>query len=152
MEIALMKYFGVRQNLIVPNISWGLYIHECDLLVVKKSGYAIEVEIKVSVQDFKKDFKKGHQHNDKFNRIKSMYYAFPKSIVDKCVDLVPENCGIISVRKYNGECYCQTIRGAKNNKKAEKLTDKDIQQIGRLGTMRILGLKQKINKLLNKQK
>jgi hypothetical protein len=106
MEIALMKYFGVRQNLIVPNISWGLYIHECDLLVVKKSGYAIEVEIKVSVQDFKKDFKKGHQHNDKFNRIKSMYYAFPKSIVDKCVDLVPENCGIISVRKYNGECYC----------------------------------------------
>lgn len=48
MEIALMEYFGVRQNLVVPNAWWGLQglNHECDLVRLSKNGYATEIEIK----------------------------------------------------------------------------------------------------------
>jgi len=60
-EFAVAKYFNFRKNLIVPNVSWGFNIHECDLLIVRKSGYAIEVEIKISKSDFKADFKKIHK-------------------------------------------------------------------------------------------
>lgn len=55
MEIVLMEYFGVNRNIIVPNVSWGLNLHECDLLIFSKSGYATEVEIKISKQDLLKD-------------------------------------------------------------------------------------------------
>ena len=47
----------------MPNISWGLGVHEIDLFVVRPSGYAIEVEIKVSLSDFKADFNKKHTHS-----------------------------------------------------------------------------------------
>jgi len=36
MEIAISKYFGYRQNIIVPNISWGFMNHESDIFIVKK--------------------------------------------------------------------------------------------------------------------
>jgi hypothetical protein len=51
MEVELGRYFNYRQNIIVSNVSWGLGIHECDLLIITKSGYATEVEIKVSLSD-----------------------------------------------------------------------------------------------------
>jgi len=59
METAISRLFGVREHIIVPNISWGFYgIHEMDVCVVRKSGYMIEIEIKRSVHDMKADFKK----------------------------------------------------------------------------------------------
>lgn len=53
MEIAIANLFDIRKNIIVPNISCGLGIHECDLFIVRNSGYCIEVEIKRSEQDLK---------------------------------------------------------------------------------------------------
>lgn len=48
-EIAIARYFGIRQNAIVPNVSWGLgFPYECDLLILRDSGFAIEIEIKIS--------------------------------------------------------------------------------------------------------
>lgn len=35
-EERIANYFGVRRCIIVPNISWGMYMHECDLLGCKK--------------------------------------------------------------------------------------------------------------------
>ena len=58
MEVALAHYLNMRVNLIVPNISWGMFIHECDLLVITPAGYMWEVEIKVSKQDLSRDSKK----------------------------------------------------------------------------------------------
>jgi len=57
-EILVADYFNYRANLIVPNVSWGLGVHECDILVLTKAGYAWEVEIKTSVADVKADLKK----------------------------------------------------------------------------------------------
>ena len=99
-EVAIAKYYGVRKNIIVPNISWGLLSHEVDLLVVRKSGVAIEIEIKISLQDFKADFKKEHHHQERLNRITEFYYVMPKQLYLKCKDLIPEGAGVIICERY----------------------------------------------------
>ena len=63
-EVRVASFFNPRQNIIVPNISWGVNLHECDLLIIRKSGYGIEVEIKVSKSDLIADAKKPHHHHD----------------------------------------------------------------------------------------
>ena len=50
---------GVRNKLCVPNVSWGLGIdYEADLLIITKTGYCTEYEIKRSYSDFLADMKK----------------------------------------------------------------------------------------------
>lgn len=53
-ETAIAMKLDIRKHIIVPNISWGAGLHECDLLVINKSGYATEIEIKISKSDLKK--------------------------------------------------------------------------------------------------
>ena len=53
-EEALARYFGFRENIIVPNISWGAGFDEVDLMVIKKTGYVIGVEIKISKSGVRK--------------------------------------------------------------------------------------------------
>jgi hypothetical protein len=154
-EIAIAKYFGVRQNIIVPNISWGLLTHEVDLLVVRKSGVAIEIEIKVSLQDFKADFNKRHHHQERLNRISEFYYAMPKELYLKCKDLIPENAGVITCERYldyqkREKIQAWTEKKAVKIKNARKLTIDEQFKVAILGTMRIFNLKAKIVKLMNK--
>ena len=69
MEVALSKFFNPRQNIIVPNISWGMGgHHECDLMVLTQCNFAYEVEIKVSAADLKADAKKTHAHPAQENK------------------------------------------------------------------------------------
>lgn len=63
-EVALAQYFGYRANVIVPKVSWGLLNHEADLLIMNKTGYLTEIEIKRSWADFLADFRKKHTHDD----------------------------------------------------------------------------------------
>lgn len=98
MEYALFCHFSSRFPLITTNISGtiGIVNHECDLLMVSKSNYLTEIEIKVSLADLKKDFKKWHGHKDE--RIKYQYYALTEELYEH-KDLIPENFGIIMVKK-----------------------------------------------------
>lgn len=152
MEVGISNYFGYRQNIIVPNISWGFMNHEADLFILKKSGYATEVEIKQTKSDLLADFKKPHNHKDKLNRIQELYYAIPKSIYETCKDLIPKNAGILVCEKWfndwtNKWCFnVQTKREPVKNRSARKLTDKERLKIAHLGTMRIWSLKKKIIK------
>lgn len=153
LEIALAKYFDVRRNIIVPNISWGLLSHEVDLLVVRKSGVAVEVEIKISVQDLKADFKKSHHHVEKQNRITEFYYAMPKDIYEKCIDIIPESAGIIVCERiinYKKQSIVKTtlLRKSKRIKDSRKLTTEEQFKVAKLGCMRIFSLKEKIVKKL----
>lgn len=152
-EARLAGHFNYRQNLIVPNISWGMDIHECDLLVVSKSGYATEVEIKISKADLKKDAYKKHNHEDRFNRIRRLYFAIPESL-SNCIEFIPERAGIIVCSR--GVMYgenvicCEVLREARINNTCKKFTDDERFNIARLGTMRIWGLKRKIITLKTK--
>lgn len=145
MELAIAKYFGWRTNIIVPNVSWGANIHECDIFIIKPSGYAIEVEIKRSKQDLKANFKKKHNHSG--HRISELYYAIPNQLYESCKELIPDEAGIILVSILNNVSCCSIVKPAKKNKRV-KLTQKEICNISRLGVMRIWGLK---SKLLSKQ-
>jgi len=153
MEIALASYFDYRTNLIVPNISWGMFIHECDLLVITPAGYAWEVEIKISKQDLVRDSNKGHNHNNE--KIKHLYFAIPKSLL-KHKDLIPKRAGIITVERIEGY-YAKLYLHCKKERKADtnflyKFTTEQRLKVARLGTMRIWGLKNKMLKQENANK
>lgn len=53
----LSTYFRCYRNLVIPNYGNGLIYGEGDLVVVRPSGWAEEIEIKVSIQDLKAEFK-----------------------------------------------------------------------------------------------
>ena len=78
-EVALSKSdaFNFVRNIIAFNVngmSDSLSIwHECDMLVLSKSGYLTEIEIKRSWADFLADFKKRHTHEGR-GIIKYFYY------------------------------------------------------------------------------
>jgi hypothetical protein len=151
-ELALLRLYSARVNIVVPNVSWGLFSHECDIIVCRPTGYVAEIEIKVSVADMKADLKKQHHHVDRQNRIRELYYAIPKKIYDKCIQYIPEEAGIIVVEEYYEELlkddfYFATIkRKAKANRFARVLTDKEKLKLAHLGTMRIWNLKRKLKK------
>jgi hypothetical protein len=152
MEVAIAKYFGIRQHIIVPNISWGFGMHECDLFIITKAGVAIEIEIKKTRSDLLADFKKGHDHKDKQNRITEFYFAIPEYLYEKCKDLIPEDAGIITCYRWTDYMKRERIdahikRKATRRKGARKLTTEEQMRIARLGTMRIWTLKEKIIKL-----
>lgn len=147
LEIAIARHFNPRQNLIVPNVSWGLGLHECDVLICTGKGYLTEVEIKISKSDLKKDSEKCHGHVDRENRIKKLYFAFPEKLLD-CAELVPERAGILVYKYYkNRYGYVDQIKPARQNMKARPLTDTERYEMARLGALRIWGLKKKIQEL-----
>jgi len=153
-ECEIAKYFGVRTNIIVPNISYGLSgMHECDIFIIKKSGFAVEVEIKISKSDLLADFKKEHNHIDRKNRIVEFYYAMPYELYEKVKDLIPEGAGIITCEWEYSPYYMKwslvtrTQRAATRIKGARALTIEEQFKVAKLGTMRIFGLKEKIIKL-----
>lgn len=152
-EVAIMQHFGVRQHIIVPNISWGFNgMHECDLYIIKKSGYAVEVEIKRSIADLKKDFDKKHNHVDLQNRIIEFYYAIPEELYEKAKDLIPSTAGIIIICRWIDYKKQNRIRArikqkAIRIKNARKLTLDEQFKVAILGCMRILRLKEKLIKL-----
>lgn len=138
-EIALAKHFNPRQNIIVPNVWWGFGLnYEADLIVVHKSGYATEIEIKTSKQDIKRDLKKRYFHNS--NKIRRFFYAVPWHLADS--EYLRSDCGLIVV---NEKLHCKTIRAPRHNKQAQRLTETEIRKILHLGCMRIWSLKQKLN-------
>jgi hypothetical protein len=145
-EVQCAEWFNYRQHLIVPNVSWGMNMHECDLLIVTKSGYCYECEIKVSRQDIKRDAQKCHGHNDP--RIKRLYFAMP-TYLEKHVDYIPSRAGILLIAPEGEENkYGRRIRlkrPAENQKGAHKLTDSERYKVARLGAMRIWNLKRKLN-------
>ena len=84
-EADIAQHFGVRENIIVPNVSWGFFkTHEADMVIISKSGYLSEVEIKRSWSDFVADFKKHTNHYE--GKVYKMYYCVPDSLYERVKD------------------------------------------------------------------
>lgn len=142
MELAIAEWLGPRSHLIVPNVSWGMLNHEADLLCLSRSGYATEIEIKVSVSDLRRDHKKQHQHNHSL--IRYLYFAVPVEMGDCWAD-VPAGAGIIVV---DNSCpdhvyasWPKIIKPPRANPLARRFTIEQQYQLARLGTLRIWTLK-----------
>lgn len=148
-EVAVAKLFGYRQNLIVPNISWGWDLrHEADMIIVNDSNRVTEVEIKISLSDLKADFKKKNGHISK--KIGRLYYAIPLEMLDKSLELIPKECGIITVKKYDytdGTAFhASYYRIVKFNKFVEPISNAQRLKLSELGCMRIWTLKDTLHK------
>lgn len=151
-ELGLAKYFNFRNNVIVPNVSWGMLTHEADLLILNKTGYLTEVEIKRSWADFLADFRKKHTHDDP--KISWRYYAVPASIVDKCIAKLAEvdpnrTWGVISYQRdaWDNGCYPTIVQQPRNihmHVGDKKLFLEEQFKLARLGAMRTWSLKQHI--------
>lgn len=88
-QALLAEYFGIRNNIIVPNVSWGLLDYEADLLIMNKTGYVTEIEIKRSWSDFLADFKKD-ENAHKSENIYQFWYCVPDSLYKDCIEKLKE--------------------------------------------------------------
>ncbi len=150
-ELAVVELFDYRKHFICPNIHWGWDLrHEADLIVVDKNLRATEVEIKVTLQDLKADFKKAHGHSSK--KIGRMYYAIPQYLVEKGFDLIPSKYGVIvidEVKKYAGDgktflykiYEAKFLRQCRHDKEYMGITPDQLTRLLALGCMRIWTLK-----------
>jgi hypothetical protein len=132
-----------RVYTIVPNISWGIGLHECDMLALDNKGRFTEIEIKVTASDLKADFKKKHSHSSKM--ISRLFYAMPIELCEKYDEIIPKHCGIISVHgisvSHGIRYFAKFYRHAKHDKKKENPNEKIIKKFMQLGCMRIWSLK-----------
>ena len=149
-EIQLALYYsGIwnkRQDIFVPNLSWGLLNHEADLVILTKSGYLTEVEIKRSWEDFKADFKKEHEHKDE--HVYYLHYCVPESIKDKVISFLEERYRYKLTRP-SVLCYTEggeikITPGGWPNNGGRRLFLEEQLTIARLGCMRIWNLKEKL--------
>ena len=136
-------YYGVEKGqIVVPNVLLGSY--EADFITITKSDYLIEVEIKISISDFRADFKKKHYHD--CPEVNALYYALPKELYEKHKEEINESCdkvgaGIILIGedKYgSGDSYRYFAGIAKKPKlrKAKPLTVWQMLNFARLGCLR----------------
>lgn len=157
-ELAIMRHFDFRQNLIVPNISNQMLVvpFETDMLVITKGGYAHGFEIKTSLSDLKADFKKPqHMHfnvmrNGRsgierwYGKFKYFSYAVPESLKEEAKKLIPPFCGLF-VLDSQLEPYKYTYKFYQEVKPqiltSYKWNEKQIFEVARLGAMRIYSLK-----------
>ena len=139
-EIAVARYFDTRINMIIPNVFWGLDLqHECDLFILTKTGWAYEVEIKVSKYDLKADVKKRHGHNSKL--LRKLYFAIPEKLEPE-IHLITERAGVLIV---DAGGRVKKAREATINEVAVKIPENKVLKLGRLAAMRIWNLKTVIN-------
>lgn len=147
MELLIARHFKPRTNIVVPNVSWGMNVrYECDLVVLTTSGYAHEVEIKVSRQDLINDLKKRHKH-DHYN-FRSLWFAVPTYLL-KNIEYIPLHAGILVVTS-NRRVY--VLAKPEINQRAKKWTERERYTLARLGYIRIWTLKEKLLKEKNFKK
>lgn len=141
-EVIVAKYLNPRQNLIVPNVCWGLGLHEIDLLVLTPSKYAWEIEIKTSLTDLKADKNKRHGHYS--NIIKRLYFAVPEELQEQALRYIPERAGLFVII---GTEYIRLVRAPKINIQARKFNENEIKKLYELAAMRLWSLKEIIYRL-----
>lgn len=96
-------------------VLFGLYVFnwESDFLFKTKSGFWHEVEIKLNISDFKKDFEKTEKHKvlsgEESASLRPNYYSFciPVGMVDKVSPMIPPYAGLYTI---SGECRLECIR------------------------------------------
>lgn len=135
-EIAVARHFGYRQNVVVPNVSWGLGIsYEADLVVLRASGFCFEVEIKVTRSDIRADLRKRHKHDGLWFR--QLWFAVPRDLADD--PNIPQRAGVLAVESLTRVIV---VRVAALNAAARKMPDAVQRKLLHLASMRTWTLKE----------
>lgn len=151
-EVALAEYprFNYLDNVIAYNVKgWSRFLalnHECDMLVMSKSGYLTEIEIKRSWKDFLADFKKRHIHIDKCQGLLyRFYYCVPDVLYLKCKEYIDEhNITYAGIITYSEDLEINIRDGAKESIGGRKLFIEEKYELARLAALRITSIKRKL--------
>jgi len=136
-ESAVARFYGIRETIMVPNVSWGLLEHEADMVIVKASRWADEIEIKCSASDIKADLRKNNgKGHIRSPMIRKLWFAVPAELSDN--PNIPLFAGILKITERRS---VEVMRPAEINPNARKLTEKEMYKLMRLGCMRIWSLK-----------
>lgn len=154
-ECRIQKALGKHlylQNICIPNVLMyqrGKHEYEADLIYFgRKSNYLTEVEIKISIQDFRADLRKATYHDHP--NVRNFYYAIPSSLYEKHKDEIEEtidicNAGLILIdeemdNKGISHCFVKSFhKKAKPRKNAVELTENEKNNYLRIGCMKWVG-------------
>jgi hypothetical protein len=107
-----------------------LFSWESDFFAISKSGYSIEVEVKISKSDFKADYNKTtfsgikkHDYllSEKNNKPNKFYFACPEGLIQP--NEINDKYGLIWVKKYG---TCNIVKNPKFLHKDKLLENKGI--------------------------
>ena len=132
-QYVLGKIYGIERGYItMPNVLMGRY--EADFIYINKNRYLVEVEIKISISDFKADFKKGVFHNHR--KIRALYYAIPRDLFKNHWETILEltksvGAGVVVV----DETCCEVYQKAKL-RNVQPLDDYEVQSFMRIGCLK----------------
>lgn len=156
-EVAVARHFGARANVIVPNVSWGLFAHhEADVVVLRQSGFLDEIEIKVSAADIRRDLgKNGGRGHVRSRLVVRLWFAVPEALAEH--PDIPAFAGVLSYRVRvgsDGSHYrsLSAVRAPHRNPDARKLTASEQQTLMRLGCMRVWSLKDALQQRLQQDR
>lgn len=109
-------------------------MYEADLLYITGKGYLTEVEIKIDINDFERDFHKIIFHSSPL--VRSLYYAFPIDLYKKHklkIDMMTTAvAGIITVDKPN----IKYVKRSPSRAGVKPLTERQISEFMRIGCMK----------------
>lgn len=120
------QYGLLNNNLVLPNITMkgsegGNY--EADLIYINKRRYVSEVEIKISISDFRADFKKKIYHNSDI--VRQFYYLL----------IMESDAGIMTVRNFRGRCV-KIRRKATIRRSVEPIKETKLLELMYIGCMK----------------
>lgn len=158
----LADNFNRYQKIIIPNAISFTGTHEIDLLVITKSQYATEIEIKTSIADLKNDLKKKHKHHSEY--IKEFYFCITFEMLEKAKPIIAQHyphAGLFYIRYHpESESYYRGVLEGKRpayytlhcikpakQLKAKKLEAKQILALASMSAWRVWNLREKLRKV-----
>lgn len=109
-----------------------------DVLGVTKNRYLVEIEVKVSMADFRNNAKKAHVIRRNVKQWpKHFWFLVPDAMVEKCLPELPEWAGLL--RSYRG---IQEVKPAPVNPESKRLSVKEVAVLFRKQTLQLMSDRQ----------
>lgn len=160
------QVFNAKALLMVPECYWTG--HECDVLVVMPDLRLVDVEIKTSRADFRRDAAKdkwyhsydwttvgpynraNRQRREWPRRVWKHYFAMPEAIwTDDLAEQLPSQAsGVILLRERDDRLTWRCQRRAKPDREAERIKPEQAMDIARLAGLRMWDALTKVEHLM----
>ena len=118
----IASHFEWFRNMCFPNVYFAG--GEMDLCILTAANYVWEVEVKLSLSDWKADAKKDKWCDKDRQYISRFYYAVPTHLIDKIPEFVPDEAGIIEVYYKEFWGYRVKIIRPSTHKRGLKITER----------------------------
>jgi hypothetical protein len=146
LKTQVAEYLRYKRQCPVVVFERGLqYLDVPDVLAVSQDRKLIEVEVKISVADFRHDADKRKFHPLIAARVmerKQRYYCVPRDMVERIA--IPANWGLMVV---NDNRTVEVLKVAPSNRQAPRLTIKQVEEMVRHQTGTLISIAQKWCKL-----